>query len=429
MTKGTQILIIFLLGISVSANGTNYYVDKNATGNNNGSSWSDAWEKFENIDWAIIGPGDSIYISGGLDSTIYYETLTTGNSGTPGKRIVITKGTDSGHNGKVIIDGGGIRRHGIKIDLNDYITVKGIILRNSIHGLIRISRSNFTVIENCEMFVHGRAGIFIQYSTGSEIKGCSIKTGSYVNSQTDGIYSQHNVNNVYDHNYIIINNTEPSGHDDCIQSYQDNNLTIHSNYCEQNNSKTSNALGIFAELPTGGVFRFYNNIVNMGNAKSAGILFIRKLTGNGTLEIIGNTLYSKKSYSLIRVSETIDPVIKNNIIFSEGKAFALKLEDWSGNVNNIDNNLIYTPNAVNVCYFNGSPKNWSQWRILGFDVHGINTDPKLKNISKKNFSLQAGSPAINSGVNLGSPYNVDILGVTRPFGDDYDIGCYEWSEH
>jgi hypothetical protein len=421
------ISILFLFCFIINTSAINFYIDKNATGNNSGSSWSDAWERFEDINWKIICPGDIIYISGGIDSTIYYETLTTGKSGTSERRILITKGTDAGHNGKVVIDGGGTRRHGIKIGLNDYITVTGILLRNSIHGLIKVSRSNYIIIENCELLVYGRAGIFIQNCTGSELKGCTIKTGIYVKGQTDGIYSQHNNNNIYDHNHIVINNSEPSGHDDCIQSYQDNNLTIHSNYCEQNNNKTSNALGIFAEMPTGGVFRFYNNIVNMGNTKSAGILFIRKLKGKGTIVIIGNTLYGKKSYSLIRVTETTDPVIKNNIIFAGGTAFAVKLEDWNGNANNIDNNLVYAPNVAKAWFFNGILKNRRQWRELGFDVHGKNADPMFNNLSQKEFSLQAGSPAINSGANLGSPYNLDIIGVARPFGDDYDIGCYEWT--
>ena len=44
------------------------------------------------------------------------------------------------------------------------------------------------------------------------------------------MYSQYNTNSIYDNNHIVVNNNEPTGHDDCIQSFQDNNLTIHSNY-------------------------------------------------------------------------------------------------------------------------------------------------------------------------------------------------------
>ena len=54
---------------------TDHYVDKNASGSNNGTSWTDAWESFAAIVWSSLEPGDILYISGGTDSTIYYETL------------------------------------------------------------------------------------------------------------------------------------------------------------------------------------------------------------------------------------------------------------------------------------------------------------------------------------------------------------------
>ena len=420
-------LLIFL-GISYTVFATNHFFDKNAIGKNNGSGWRNAWVNFKNIDWSSISPGDTIFISGGNDSTIYNEMLSIKSNGSADKRIVVMKGTDTGHNGNVIIDGEGIIADGIKISKSNYIVIKGIELRNSKRGLIKITHSNYILIEDCRMQIYGRAGVFIQYSTGSEVRNCNIETGSYVGIQTDGIYSQYTVNNVYDHNYIVINNSEPSGHDDCIQSYKDNNLTIHSNYCEQNNNKTSNAQGIYATAPTGGVFRFYNNIVNMGNAKSNGMGF-QKLGGTGSIEMIENTLYGMRSNSLLFLTDTDDPVIKNNIIYSEGTAFAAKLSDWNGNPSNINNNLIYVPNSNKnkVWDFNGDSKSWSQWKALGFDAQGKNADPRFKNIAGRDFSLQAGSPAIDAGANLGSPYNIDMFGVKRPLGAAYDIGSFEWT--
>ena len=38
-------------------------------------SWTNAWESFFDINGTSIQPGDTIYISGGTDSTIYYEEL------------------------------------------------------------------------------------------------------------------------------------------------------------------------------------------------------------------------------------------------------------------------------------------------------------------------------------------------------------------
>ena len=109
MLKKVQIYIfmLILMGLTIPVFAANHYVDKNASGSNNGSSWSNAWESFSAINWGSINPGDVIYVSGGNDSTIYNEQLDISKSGTPASRIVITKGFDTGHSGKVIIEGGG----------------------------------------------------------------------------------------------------------------------------------------------------------------------------------------------------------------------------------------------------------------------------------------------------------------------------------
>ena len=100
------ILVCFLFSCA-SVHTTNHYVDKNATGNNNGTSWANAWESFADINWGSINPGDVLYVSGGTDSTIYYETMTVGADGTSDNQITIIAGkyssSPTGHNGRVII--------------------------------------------------------------------------------------------------------------------------------------------------------------------------------------------------------------------------------------------------------------------------------------------------------------------------------------
>ena len=54
-----------------------------------------------------------------------------------------------------------------------------------------------------------------------------------------------------------------------------------------------------------------------------------------------------------------------------------------------------------------------------------NTDPKFVNASTFNFTLQAGSPAIDAGVTLSYVTN-DFLGTSRPQGVAYDIGAFEF---
>ena len=153
----------------------------------------------------------------------------------------------------------------------------------------------------------------------------------------------------------------------------------------------------------------------------------RKLTGTGTVQIIGNTLYGLTSYSLLYVTETSDPVIKNNIIYSGFMLMQLVYWIGAGNPSSIDNNIIYTPNSNNVWSLNGASKTWSQWKALGFDAHGKNADPMFKNKGDKDFSILQTSPALDAGVLAGNPFNIDIMGISRPQGQSYDMGAYEFT--
>jgi hypothetical protein len=40
---------------------------------------------------------------------------------------------------------------------------------------------------------------------------------------------------------------------------------------------------------------------------------------------------------------------------------------------------------------------------------------------------QSGSLLIDHGTTLGTPYNIDYLGTSRPQGSAWDIGAYEYS--
>src|SRR3972149_5556886 len=123
-------LFVLFLFAPLCINATDHYVDKNASGQNNGTSWANAWQSFSAINWGSIQPGDIIYVSGGTDSTIYYERLQTDQLyGTAANPIVIIAGkyspSPSGHSGRVIIDGGGVRDQSIWIHDSKYVTVKG----------------------------------------------------------------------------------------------------------------------------------------------------------------------------------------------------------------------------------------------------------------------------------------------------------------
>lgn len=421
------ILVFFVSGLSSSAVSSNYYVDKNASGNNSGTSWVDAWETFSAISWENIKPGDVIYISGDNDSLVYNEKLDILVSGTSGNPITITSGIDNGHSGKVIIDVNKNFANALEITGEEYIIVSNLHLRNANDSVIKIKNSLDILIENCSIHTTVRSGINISENENITISGCNITTDQLINHQTDGIYSQNNINNIYEYNHIIISNRDTGGHDDCIQSYRDASLIIKNNYTEQNNSKTSNAQGIYVTTPVGSdTTRIYNNIFNATLSSSNGIVFDR-VTGSTSarVQIIGNTVYGENLSAQYRVKATIDPVVKNNIGYSVNGNWIVNLADVSfSNPSNIDNN-IWKCGGNEPIIIDGSLKSWTSWQNSGFDLHSHRTDPKFNDISNNNFTLKATSDGIDNGQALYPPYNLDINDTPRPQGGSWDIGAYE----
>ena len=87
-----------------------WYIDRDvAGGDGSGDSWVNAFASFDDyaediIDWNYISAGDTIYISGGTDSTVYtgYQQImdSVAYFETP---VVITPSWETGHNGDVYI--------------------------------------------------------------------------------------------------------------------------------------------------------------------------------------------------------------------------------------------------------------------------------------------------------------------------------------
>lgn len=116
------IIISLLLIFTANAQNIWYVNANNTSGPWNGRSWATAWRYLDSsawagpngINWAIIGSGDTIYVSGGADSTVYTPSLGANSSyglwispnvavTIPGDPAVIAPAWHEGHNGKVVI--------------------------------------------------------------------------------------------------------------------------------------------------------------------------------------------------------------------------------------------------------------------------------------------------------------------------------------
>lgn len=156
-------------------------------------------------------------------------------------------------------------------------------------------------------------------------------------------------------------------------------------------------------------------------------------------KIFNNTLYHNGSYGFVTSSAQVNgsPVVelKNNIIYAVGSEIAVG--DISNIITSHSNNDIFNSSGdVNAVRIGGSyyrlsaVRNWEataqsanpQFKSLG-DPPTLVTDSTGPNTD--GLSLLDGSPAIDSGVDLGGSYAGSINLVTRPGGAGWDIGAYE----
>ncbi len=410
-----------------------HYVDNTVGASGNGSSWSQAWNSFSDINWSAVRPGDTIYISGGSDSQTYNETLTVGASGSAAGSITITKGTDPGHDGDVIIDGGNSRYNGVELYDRDYVTVSDLNVQNIANAGFSVKYASAgVVLENNSVYSGnpggGNArGYDVRNSVGDDaviVRGNSYSTPANTQAQTDGIYSMDNDGVVFENNHIVISNNSDYGHSDGFQSYQDKNVTVRNNWFEQANNAVYNNHGAWMEnTRTGGTIEFYDNVVLAPNltGDAAVAHYMRAgWTDTGHADIVNNTIVggSRSVY----LDDSPGSHVYNNIVQTTAGGQAAWILGDAPPDGNIDHNLMWSPSGSTTFKMSDGNYSWSQWQGEGYEANGVSADPKFTNVGAKNFTLAAGSPAIDGGMTV-SDVKTDYTGAPRQGA--YDIGAYE----
>mgnify|MGYP005839630877 CR=1 FL=1 len=477
MTSILRIIYLFVLFLFITplTYPTDFYVDKNASGQNNGSSWTNAWQSFSAINWNSIQPGDVIYISGGTDSTVYYERLVVGASGTPGNYVTIRNSYDVGHNGKVIIEDPNTNSFDgcIYMSEKDYIYIKGLETRAGIRGIYLWTRCDYVTIDSCivkDWYPNGlTGGVKIEGQdafphslncSNVEIKNCVVISASLWDaSSTDCIYIQGALNTKIHHNFIHQRNRSLINHHvDCIQMYRTAGVKIWNNVCIIDSGVTGHGMILGIESRAGQIDTMicYNNYISAGGHEQGGepdinAVFNRWYGYNDRplSYWIHNTIVTRNSNESPIVMEYMG-FFKNNIIAQFGTNG--QPPTWplptinAGNgmyfdppcyVDSCTNNLIWREWGDVQFYgmfsgngHNGTPSGWSGW-VNTYGGTGVNSNPSFTYPlgSYNGFIINPNSPAVNAGGNLqafieskGLPWS-DILG--NPRDSSPDIGAYE----
>jgi parallel beta-helix repeat protein len=319
--------------------------------------------------------GSNVHISGNNDSDIVFANNISTHSGKDGLMIVGSSKTSDIHN--------------IEIYGNTFNN-------NNAAGLYLIRTKNATI-----------------YNNTFDSNGDAIDTSE---DYAIGIQSSDNVD-------IYENTITNQLHNDAIQIYADadagsgsaHNVSIYKNSISGVTSGDGIGIGVYGDNTMQNLKIYYNVITG---ADAYGIYFAQgDALGLDTAHVFNNTIYNN---TLAGVGTTIDyPIeMKNNIIVENGEP----------NVNFYNNNLVFTSNNLyykasgNVLRHNSNY--YTTATITNFEASAQNTDPLFADPANGDFSLQKGSPAINTGADVG--LIEDING--NPIVGNPDIGAYESQE-
>jgi len=440
-----QILVLFLLVVTaVEAFGASFYVRKGATGANNGTSWTNAWNEVSQINFSTVSCGDTIWLGGGVTYTTELVINKTCTSASPltiqsvlaadavpttaagytssllGKVILLDQGVDIAA-GAYITFGGRSgtpagNNFGISIQCDNTAGKGGC---NGIGGADAGNLSNITVsyvevfgppcvmTENCG----GGGASGVNVAPSNNTVNALILDHDWIHQWGEGVRTSNWSNCIIQYTDIDTTHNDGQQHEDVIYNYAQTNFTMRFNRIW--NSPND---GIFFDFGGTNGFYFYGNvyyhsggeyIVFKGGYTNAVNIYMY----NNVFEADGNGDYPNGWLDFTGASTTSGSVQDNVFenVNSNGGA--------SGNPPNANYN------AYSVSSYNDGGKNSFNYAP---GLQFVN-EPDAGSPLAANFHLTAvGAAAFAKGATESATYNLDPDGDARGTGGVWDIGAYEY---
>lgn len=396
--------------------GNTYYISNSGSNSNNGLSESEAFMTIQHAS-DIVTAGDSVLVLAGN----YVGFDHRGASGTVGNPIVFMAIRS------VIIDSSGpIRNDGINVEGADYIVIDGFTSKNmpgNGNG-IRIVLSDHVLVKNNRCDNNAERGIFTAFTDDITIEynictNSLDEHGIYVSNSSDRPIIRYN--ECYGNNNIGIhmNGDLSAGGDGIISDAQVYGNIIHDN----NRAAGINMDGCLNP-------RVFNNLI-YNNHNAQGIALFQEDGAFATrgAEIYNNTIIVPSDGRwgiLVNVGSHIGTQIYNNIIINNHSTRGCVTTESVADGFMCDYNMVNDKMSASG---DGSTISLAQWQALTQGANSI-LSPPLDDVFKEpfaitpDFQLKPNASAIDAGKQLVFPLK-DLIGISRPQNNDFDIGAYE----
>lgn len=418
--------IIIALTISPSSLAATYYVDATkGIDANDGLSPERAWKTIKKVKGETFNPGDEIKFKRGEVFRDYI--LFVYSSGAKGKPIVFRDYGDPADPLPIIT-----YPHNFCIWMRDrsYLTFQNLEVSGGGEAVIELKQSAIgethdIVIKDC--IIRGASGgIFVDTAIGGLVEGCEIYNCGTGFSSHDPGFTVRNCK-IHDNKYGISVGT----YDTIIEGNEIYNNSVGIRYgwgygkfdvifrYNLIRDNTSHGFETIYNVVNAGDF-YYNIFSNNGGDG----LFLKN--GVSGINIYNNVIYYN-GVSGIHLAEEggntpDDIVLKNNIIM-DNRVYEIKVAKGVTGLASDYNCVYHSATSIFMHWF-GKDYSWVDWKSYSKqDVHSINQDPLFIKKADHDFRLNAGSPCINAGVNIGLKGG-DYYGNPIPWGN-FDMGVHE----
>ncbi len=446
-----QVFAILLIASAVPCFGANFYVSKGATGTNNGSSWTNAWNEMSQISWKSVSCGDTIWIAGGSYQTALTETMSlncTASTLINVNRVLATDtvataaaGWKASFDSQVILPNISVNGPAAYITFNGRKWQNGVVGNGGIQVLIPGSSGDGIDASNT-----GNSGPAIDHISWEyvEVYGPSCATsGSCSGGGVIGVNimpyctTANRTNMLFDH--MSIHRTG-----EAFRGCGWGNSTIqYSLIYDTNNDGQQHEDLLYSNPPYDNVTWRYNQIFMSPNDG----IFFEYAGGASNFAFYGNVVYHSGGELIVFKAESsgsYGPVYIYNNVFENDGTFGDYQPGWldfsgpmaGGEVaNNVFENITTVgnvPNGNHNAYSvtgssdEGTGSFYYSSGNLGSGTMFVNESPS--NPIAADFHLtSAGATAFAKGETLAAPYNQDPSGTTRGTGGNWYIGAYQYS--